>query len=136
MSSFKKDYTFGISKQNELLPLICDRFGLDIKNIEYQYSKFDYKDETNNINFELKSRRCKSNDYDTTMIPKDKLESNGLESKLILLFNFTDGTYFIEYNKLLFDTFEHKLFKRNDRYDYYDIEKTYIYIPIKYLQKI
>lgn len=134
MSSFKKDFDFGISKQNQLLPKICDKFGINIKNIEYKYSKFDYKDETTNINFELKSRRCSSKDYGTTMIPADKLENNG--QKIILLFDFIDGTYYIEYNKSLFDTFESKMFRRNDRYDHYDIEKLYVYIPIKFLQKI
>jgi len=54
----------------------------------------------------------------------------------IFLFYFTDGLYYIEYNKELFDTFEIKDFVRNPRYGKIDKPKKYIYIPIINLNKI
>lgn len=139
--SFQEDYKFGISKQQEIFNKVSDKFGLNVEHINYKFSKFDYRDHKNNINFELKSRRCKHNDYNTTMIPLDKLESDGSDgsdrSKTILLFDFTDGTYYIEYDQLLFSTFEKKPFKRYDRiYNHNDILKDYVYIPISLLKKI
>jgi len=134
-NTFENDYKFGLSRQQIIFNKVSDKFGLDVEHITYKYSKFDYKDHKNNINFELKSRKCKYSDYPTTMIPYDKLDSNG--EKIILLFDFIDGTYYIEYDEELFSTFEKKPFKRYDRiYNHNDILKDYIYIPIKFLQKI
>jgi hypothetical protein len=67
------------------------------------------------------------------MIAEDKI----IHDNIILLFNFIDGLYYINYeeNKELFKTFEKKLFKRY-RPNIKDIEKNYLYIPINHLKKI
>jgi hypothetical protein len=59
------------------------------------------------------------------MIGLDKCEINS-----ILLFKYTDGLYYIEYNKEQFDKYELKKFTK------YTELKDYIYIPIKDLIKI
>lgn len=129
--SFKEDYLYGKGKEDEILLKIKDYFNKDIEHIENVYSKYDYKD--NNYFYELKSRKNKKDDYPTTLIGKDKI----INDNIILLFNFIDGLYYINYkeNKELFKTFETKLFKRY-RKGFNDIEKLYVYIPIKYLIKI
>jgi hypothetical protein len=63
----------------------------------------------------------------------DKVKEN--MKKIIFLFNFIDGLYYIEYEKNLFDTFEKQPFRRF-REGVNDKEKPYIYIPIEHLKRI
>jgi hypothetical protein len=52
---------------------------------------------------------------------------------LILLFSYTDGLYFVEYDDNIFQSFEKKQFSRAGLdWD----EKEHIYIPIDYLKLI
>lgn len=81
------------------------------------------------VNGLKQSRNVNYDMYETTIIPADKICK-------IFLFNFRDGLYYIKYRKSKFDTFERKIFVRNQRDDYNDIPKEYIYIPINKLKKI
>ena len=128
--SFKKDYSFGLGKENEILPIITTFFDRDIKKSKNNFDKYDFEDDK--YKYELKSRNNEYNKYPTTIICNDKV----ITDKLIFLFNFTDGLYYIKYSKSKFDNFEKKLFVRNKRQDYNDLEKMYIYIPIEKLKKI
>jgi hypothetical protein len=64
------------------------------------------------------------------MITEDKICG---EKKLILLFNFTDGLYFIEYNEERFATYDRQMFSRaNIEWN----KKSHVYIPIDELQPV
>jgi hypothetical protein len=128
--SFKTDYKFGLGKENEILPIIRAFFDRDIIKSTSKFEKFDYSDEK--YKYELKSRNNTLEKYPTTIICNDKV----ITDKLIFLFNFTDGLYYIKYSKSKFDKFEKKLFVRNKRMDFKDLEKEYIFIPIDKLKKI
>ena len=106
--SFKKDLEFGLNKEKEILNLINKYFKRDIHKTIDKFCKYDFYD--NRYNYELKSRRCSSNTYDTTLIPFDKLQK-----RIIFLFLFTDGLYYIKYKKEKFNEFEIKEFVRNKR---------------------
>jgi hypothetical protein len=70
------------------------------------------------------------------MLPLHKiLKPEHLDNKTqIFLFDFTDGLYYIKYNKELFDKFDVKI---GGRYDRGRVEENdYIYIPISELCKI
>lgn len=129
MKHFKQELAQGLKIQEIVLPIIQSYFNKDIKPTEGRYNKYDYLD--NNYNYELKSRTNEYNKYPTTLIGLDKIDNN-----TIYLFYFTDGLYYIKYNKELFDTFEIKDFVRNPRYGKIDKLKKYIYIPIDKLQEI
>jgi len=126
--SFRKDYTLGLQKEEEVLPVIKNYFERDIQKTNNKFETFDFYDEK--YTYELKSRNVNYNTYPTTLIPKDKIRK-----RIIFLFNFTDGLYYIEYDRKLFDTFEKKPFVRNYR-GVNDIKKDYLFIPIEYLIKI
>ena len=129
MKSYKKELEIGLKNQEIVLPIITNYFKRNIKNTEGRFNKYDYLDDI--YKYELKSRTNKYDDYPTTIIGLDKVGIN-----TIFLFYFTDGLYYIEYNKELFDTFEIKDFVRNPRYGKIDKPKQYIYIPIISLNKI
>lgn len=127
-STFKTDYSYGIAKENEVLGHLITFFNRDIVKSKERYSNYDFSDDI--YKYELKSRRNKYNSYPTTMIPLLKCKPN-----TILLFNFTDGLYYIEYDKEKFEKFEKKYFSI-DRCDKIDVHKQYYYIPIGELQCI
>lgn len=123
--NFIEDYEFGKKNENDILPIIKEFFDDDIKLIKYAYSTYDYMGKK--AKYELKSRTNKLNDYPTTLIPRSKVMF--INGKLIFLFKFTDGLYYIEYDKKEFDKFECKIFVRNKRSDYNDSPQFYYFIP-------
>jgi hypothetical protein len=127
--SFKKDYTLGLQKEDEVLPKIKNYFKREIQKTNNKFETYDFYDEK--YTYELKSRNVKYETYPTTLIAKDKIRK-----RIIFLFDFTDGLYYIKYKHKKFENFECKEFVRNKRSDYNDKQKEYIYIPIEYLKKI
>ena len=123
--NFNQDYEFGKKNEKEILPIIREFFDDDIKLIKYTYSTYDYLGKK--AKYELKSRTNEINDYPTTLIPY--LKTKCIFGKLIFLFKFTDGLYYIEYDKEEFNKFECKLFVRNKRNDYNDYPQFYYFIP-------
>jgi hypothetical protein len=130
MRTFKEDLKNGEEKENQIFGIIKDYFKDDkLEQKKGKYDKYDFKGDNF---YELKNRTNKFNQYPTTLIALDKI----IADNLILLFNFTDGLYFIKYDKKLFDTFEIKKFQRGYRPDIKDVKKDYLYIPIENLTKI
>lgn len=132
MSAFNRDYQFGIQQQSAILPQLESFFKDELKEATSKFAKYDYEGKT--TSYELKSRNNKKDTYPTTCLPWDKVcESH--QKKQVYLFNFTDGLYYIPYEKSLFDTFEKKPFRRY-RSGVNDIEKPYLYIPVESLLKV
>jgi hypothetical protein len=127
--SYQVDRVAGLKKEGEVLPIIKTYFDRDIQKCTERYAKYDFFDEK--YKYELKSRNNTYDKYPTTLICADKTCK-----RIIFLFHFTDGLYYIKYRKSKFNTFEKKMFVRNKRSDYDDLEKEYIYIPIEHLKKI
>jgi hypothetical protein len=128
---YEQEYKKGIESEKEVLPIIRDYFKRDIKLTKERYSKFDYYDLE--YKYELKTRTNKYNSFPTTIIETNKIIDN---LKIIFLFRFTNGLYFIEYEKELFDTFEKDLYMRNNPTIQSPIKKEHIFIPINKLTKI
>jgi hypothetical protein len=123
-------YNWGKIQEKKVYPIIEEYFdGENIIHSANQYDKYDFVGNTKV--FELKSRRNRHNSYLTTMITCNKLKK--LDKELILLFNFTDGLYFIKYDDNLFKTFFSQPFKR-DEVNAYPLD--HVYIPIEHLTLI
>lgn len=130
MASFKQDYSFGVSKESDVLDIINGFFKDNIQISTSKVSRYDFKGDK--YYYELKSRNNKYNSYPTTLIPQNKIFSDNH----IFLFHFEDGLYYIKYDKTVFDTFECKPFRRRQRIDYNDKVQLYYFIPINKLTKI
>jgi len=127
------DIEFGTDNEQKLLCHIQKFFNDDsIEKIECKYSPFDYAG--NNIFIELKSRRCNSSTYPTTIIGTNKFNKIQQNNKYILIFSFTDAILYIEYDEQLFDTFNIKTVSRRDRGRVESAK--YYHIPIKKLKPI
>lgn len=123
---YPKDYNFGKEKECEVLPELLNYFKREIKMSESNFAKHDFYDDE--YNYELKSRSFNyryNDEYQTTMITEDKLDTS---KPLILLFNFDDGLYYIEYNLNKFKQYKVDLFSRAK---VKSNEKDHVYIPKK-----
>jgi hypothetical protein len=106
---YPADYAFGTKEEDKIVPLLKEFFKRDIKRSEDKFAKHDFYDEE--YTYELKSRTNKHDKYPTTMITQDKIVRQN-NKKLILLFNFTNGLYYIEYDEEKFKSYESKSFSR------------------------
>ena len=127
MVNYENDYKYGEEQEKKLFKIIEDGFEWDTPLKKgTRYSKFDYY--TDDTNIELKSRKNKYKTYSTTMITMNKLST---WKELILVFNFIDGVYFIQYDNDTFRDFEIKHFSRAGLIG---DEKQHVYIPIEKLE--
>ena len=99
------DLAFGLPKEDPVIKTLSSYFTEDIKKAEYKYSPYDASSET--TKYEIKSRRNRYSQYPTTIIPCDKCERIKGD-RLVFVFNFTDGLYYIVYNKEQFAKYEVK----------------------------
>jgi hypothetical protein len=93
------DLAFGLPREDAVITRLSDYFNERINRAEYQFSPFDASSET--TKYEIKSRRNKYEAYPTTIIPVDKTERIKGD-RLVFVFNFTDGLYYIVYSKETF----------------------------------
>jgi len=126
----EKDYSYGRSKENEILEKMNSYFNDNIIQTEERFDTKDYLGEK--YKYELKSRRNNYETYPTTIIPCDKVKSG---TNYVFLFNFTNGLYYIYYEPELFKTFRSGTFSRTDN-SQNNKNKLYWYIPIEKLTKI
>jgi len=129
MKNFFEQLKNGLNKEIEIEETLNNYFNDNLVKGK-QYSKYDWKGEK--YYYELKSRDFEFNKYLTTIIPEHKIFTTDHR----FVFAFTDGIYYIEYNKELFNTFKKKLFVCNPRYGIKDKPVTHIFIPITKLVKI
>jgi hypothetical protein len=103
--SLKNDISFGLLNQTIVIDSLREYFNDDIiEIIEDKYSQYDAISST--TLYEIKCRRCSYMQYDTTIVPVHKTKN--IQQRLLFIFRFTDGLYYIEYDHNLFDTFEQK----------------------------
>ena len=127
----EKDLQFGCENETEIYETLCAKFG-KLERSKDQYAPFDfYNDE---VEIELKSRRCRKNQYVTTMIGQDKVIRR-TSKRLVLVFKFSDGIYFIEYSKEKFKNYFVREFRRY-RKGVNDYLKPYVYIPVTELSEL
>jgi hypothetical protein len=139
MASKKQDLEMGKIAEDETIPILNEYFKTTFKKNDNAYGVIDFFNEDKTIYIELKARRLKHNQYETTMIGQNKIKyyKNLKGCSCYLCFKYIDGLYFIKYEKQLFKTFKTDTIKINFRQDVGKTEfSDVIYIPYKHLIKI
>jgi len=132
--SFEKDYAFGLDGERSVIGKMSSYFGAELTKTD-QFNPFDFKNNTMCI--ELKKRRNKKDAYPTTMVGANKVkiaEQDTSGKKYVFAFNFTDGLYYIEYDRELFSSFEISEGGRCDRGR--PEMNDYCYIPVSLLKPL
>lgn len=131
MVHWKQSYSFGKAQEARIHPVIKEYFKKDIIPTEGQYAKYDFFD--NDTNYEVKSRTNNYSKYPSTMITFNKCCDCDKDKDLILIFNFTDGLYFIKFDTEQFKLYQKEMFSRAN---IAEDEKIHVYIPISHLTLI
>ena len=132
--SVSNDLTFGLANENNVIQKLNRYFPDETITSTKELglgAYCSYDAESENTMYEIKSRRCKYSTYPTTIVPIHKVKDIN-HKKLVFVFHFIDGYYYIVYNQELFDTFETKIIKLN-RAGINDNPTYHYYIPISHL---
>lgn len=91
--------TYGLENEIKNLPLLQQKFGMDLRRTSNRYETYDFENDEYLI--EQKSRRCQSNTYNSYMFGINKLNKDALTTnkKYIIVFDFIDGIFYYEFNK-------------------------------------
>ena len=94
MKNIKKDLQFGLEAEDKVLSILQNKINTNITKTS-QFHLFDYLDSSNNIYYELKTRRIKHDTHPDTMVGYNKLKfaKNNPQYKYVFVFNFTDGLF-------------------------------------------
>ena len=131
MSKKYTDLVFGKLKENEIKEILEQYFNTTLQTTS-KYNLIDFQNE--DLYIELKSRRNTYSKFDTTIIGSNKIDyAKSLNKKVIFVFNFIDGLYYIEYSPLFdsFDLCEQYILRDNKKE-----LKTNYHIPINLLKRI
>jgi len=134
-----EDINFGLTNEQKAIPSIESFLKTELKKDPNPYSIYDWWNETKTVFVELKSRRNTHNQYDTTIIGENKIQMcTNPDIKYYFVFLFTDGLYYIKYDKELFKNFTiEKDLRIKYRYDVGKVEfKKVVHIPYKLLNKL
>tara|TARA_R110000787_G_scaffold68521_2_gene153206 strand:+ start:236 stop:658 length:423 start_codon:yes stop_codon:yes gene_type:complete len=101
MFAFNKQlWDFGTQIEDKVKPLLNKQFDCDFKKSDDIWDVLDFHDNDKKIICEIKGRKINSNEYDTTIIPMNKV-TNGLMKveegfKVYFVFVFLDKTLYCE----------------------------------------
>jgi len=98
MGFSKKAYNFGIQQEQKLKPILEQYFKTTLEIPKNKFSRYDYYDE--NIEVELKSRRVKSDAYNTYHLCKGKIDyAKTTNKQFFIVLNFLDKIMVCDYSK-------------------------------------
>jgi hypothetical protein len=94
----KDDIEFGRRNEEKNLPILKTMFGEDLVKTKNTFNIRDFYNK--NYFIEQKSRKCKHDQYPDYMIGWNKIEDAvNADRKYIIVMDFTDGTFFYQFNK-------------------------------------
>lgn len=136
-STVKADKAFGDKSEAEKKALIENFFNVSLTKTEDEFAAFDFYNDAKDTFMELKTRRdITSTKYDTTLIGASKIANIKEGNKYVFIWAYTDGIFYLEYDKALWDTFECRLYKRFDRFDRTEVPKLHYFVPRKHLKPL
>jgi len=103
--SLDKDIEYGVSKQPLVIDSIVKYFNEPIEETKHKFCRYDAYSTT--TKYEVKSRRCRYKTFATTTVPVHKVQD--ITDRLVFVFHFTDGLYYIVYDADLFGTYKQEL---------------------------
>tara|TARA_R110002167_G_scaffold283618_1_gene488820 strand:- start:62 stop:487 length:426 start_codon:yes stop_codon:yes gene_type:complete len=108
------DIQFGAEKEENIINSLQKYFqSSDIHAMNDKYCIYDAEDSTTKTRYEIKARRIKFTTYPTTIIPVHKKNASKNCDRLLFVFGFSDGLYYVKYDQVLFNTFDTKSISYN-----------------------
>jgi hypothetical protein len=132
VNMLNKDIAFGTSLEQKVIDILADYFQEPVEKTKYRYSPYDAVSPS--AKYEIKSRRNRHDQYDTTIVPVDKT-TRVTEDRLIFVFHFTDGLYYIVFSEEQFKDYEVRDVTAI-RSGGVRTSKPHFFIPVKDLKRI
>lgn len=131
--SIAADRIFGANGEQNVTQILNQQFNATLER-RGGFHTFDFFGPNNTgrtIELELKTRRNRHDQYPTTMVGWNKIAyCSSPNIDYYFVFQFSDGIYYIKYEKALFDSFEIRNdFIRSDRTDCPNPVQSVVYIP-------
>ena len=118
---FHKDsYEAGRSKEIECLPKLKKLIDSDLFRLTDTFDSFDYFNGTD-LYIELKSRNIEYSKYPSVFMNNTKFKKIRDGFNYLFVFLYTDGLYYIEYDKDIFDKFESRQIWNSKFNRFYDL---------------
>jgi len=132
--TYASDYAFGEFNESQKQARISAFTGKNMVR-QSRYSVYDYEATDKKVRSDLKSRRIHSRDYPTALLGMNKILSADANPTIehYFFFAYTDGLYYIKYDKDVFETFNHGDFLRGSRAGIVDEPKDTMEIPRGFL---
>lgn len=130
MKTFEEDFSDGIKSENLVFEIIKNKYENLLKSDKF--CVYDFSNDKYEI--ELKTRNIAHDLYSTVIISCNKCERKRTK-RIVLMFQYTDGLYYIRYRKSKFKHYEKFNFRRNQRNDFNDKYSECFKIPITDLKK-
>jgi hypothetical protein len=130
MKTQREDLEVGLRSEKVLHPRIAALVGEPLTLLG-GCSIMDYANTSKTIYAELKTRNISSTRYPTAMVGKNKVEfCNDPTKNYYFVFCYTDGVFYIKYDKALFANFrEENDFMRGERADCVNRPQRIVHIP-------
>jgi hypothetical protein len=134
MTSLANDLAFGVGQEVNKHPFLECVFGEELVR-QTGFASMDYKGKT--VYVELKTRRIKHDQYPTALISASKVDfCEKSNADCYFVYQYTDGWFYIKYDKTLFATFWTDKYTRTESPDMVAREKDTIFIPVQYLKPL
>jgi len=131
--TFFSDHNDGKDAERASLPFLRQLSKSPLIHVADEKAPWDFESES--VVMEHKNRFIDSGAYPDVMIKYLKVERAMVSKrKVFFIFRYTDGLFYIKYDKALFATFRTDEKKIKDRVDYIEKVEKRIYIPRKFLK--
>ncbi len=107
--SLQNDIDFGLNGEKDVVEILQRYFEKPITQESKSNPYCIYDARCDNTRYEIKCRRCKFETYSSTIVPYSKKKAYIAGNRLLFVFCFVNGLYYIEYSDALFDTFPTKM---------------------------
>lgn len=135
--SFAEDNAFGLASEDTNRVALETLVGTPLIKDKNIYASFDFHNEGKTIYVELKTRLIPHDRYDTALISASKVEFCRDPTKTYyFVWAYSDGLFYLKYDKEVWAQFECKPFVRHQRSDYNDTPKDHFFIPYTALTRV
>ena len=136
MRTFREDNQRGLASEAQRHSTLETLVGSALTKDPNPYATFDFFNEGKTIYVELKTRFIPHDKYPTALISANKVEFCTDPNKTYYFcWAYSDGLYYLKYDKAVFDTFQVEDYVRHQREDYNDVPKPHYFIPHTVLVK-
>jgi len=105
LKRLSNDIEYGKKREPPVIKRLEGFFKETITQAQDQFSSFDASSTT--TKYEIKTRRNRYSQYPTTMIGVNKIREYDISlGRLVFVFHFTDGLYYIEYTPIAFEKYD------------------------------